>query len=174
MIWQKNLQWISAKTEVVFSREIEVSQSQSMHFDKFQLSLTWPKPCNLSGGQTHGLILPIFVFFYNRFKSILCRRSRFHREWLLFSRISMVLKFPCISKFKNIHILIKASHSRWKQLGLHRNRDKTDIIEEKWTKSIHAFALQIDLKAFLKTNSSEKACTKQKICQIIWVTFFVL
>ena len=100
----------------------------------------------------------------------LSRRSK----WLLFSTIYMVLKFPCISKFKIIHILIKASHSRWKQLVLQRNRYKTDIIEKKWTKSIHAFALQIDLKTFFKTTSSEKACKKQKICQIIWATFFTL
>ena len=184
MIWQKNLQTIFAFEDFESywqnlwnqSPNKVTSMTWQIFFLRALLQKSSFKMVSLkpSAGQTHGLILPIFVFFYNRFKSILCRRSRFHREWLLFSRISMVLKFPCISKFKILHILIESSHSRWKQLVLQRNRDRTDIIEKKWTKSIHAFALQIDLKAFLKTNSSEKACTKQKICQIIWVTFFVL
>ena len=133
-----------------------------------------PKPSNQSGGQTHGWILLKKEFYYISFYSICCSLSPFHREWLLFSRIYMVLKFPCISKFKILHILIESSHSRCKQLVLQRNRDRTDIIEKKWTKSIHVFALQIDLKTSFKTTSSKKACTKQKICQIIWVTFFTL
>ena len=54
--------------------------------------------------------------YYISLNSIFCRTICFHREWLLVIRIYMVLNFSCISKFKIIHILLKASHSRWKQL----------------------------------------------------------
>ena len=144
MIWQKkNSCFISLAKLVKWQKckTVNCDLTEKLLASNFVKMKIWLKSSNQSGGQTHGLILPIFVVFYNRFKSILCRQSCFHREWLLFSRIYMVLKFPCISKFKIIHILIKSSHSRWKKLDLQRNRDKTDIIEKKWTKSIHAFAL---------------------------------
>ena len=77
-----------------------------------------PKPCNLSGGQTHGWILPIFAVFSNQIDSILCRQSCFHRVWLPFPIIYTILNLSFVKKVWFIKILSKESYPRWKQLNL--------------------------------------------------------
>ena len=77
-----------------------------------------PKPLDWSEGQTHGWILPIFVVYYNQINLILCRRSCFHRVWLLLSSNHRRKVCRLISQIKLVKIVDNWGHSRWKGLKL--------------------------------------------------------
>ena len=64
-----------------------------------------------------------FVHFFSIISVLslfLCSTSCFHREWLALIRICMISNFEIQGNFKTMHILLKRSHSRWKQLLVYK------------------------------------------------------